>query len=156
MANLNKVFLLGNLTRDIQIRYTPGGTAVAEMGMAVNRSWFDKQSQTKKEDVAFIDVTLWGRDAEVAAEYLSKGRSVFVEGRLHLDQFEDKKTGEKRSKLKVVCENMQFIGGNGERRSTGSSQQSLQQQSGEESQEIGELPPHGSPAPSDEVPFIPF
>jgi single-strand DNA-binding protein len=111
MASYNKVLLLGNLTRDPQVRYTPGGTAVAELGLAVNRTWFDKQANQKKEETTFVDVTLWGRQAEVAGEYLSKGRSVFIEGRLQLDQWEDKQSGEKRSKLKVVAEAMQMVGG---------------------------------------------
>jgi single-strand DNA-binding protein len=110
MASYNRVILLGNLTRDPQVRYTPGGTAVAEIGMAVNRTWFDKQSNQKKEETTFVDVTLWGRQAEVAGEYLSKGRSVLIEGRLHLDQWDDKTSGEKRSKLKVVAEEMRMVG----------------------------------------------
>lgn len=114
MASYNKVLLLGNLTRDPQVRYTPGGTAVAELGLAVNRTWFDKQANQKKEETTFVDVTLWGRQAEVAGEYLSKGRSVFIEGRLQLDQWEDKTSGEKRSKLKVVGEAMQMVGGRSE------------------------------------------
>jgi single-strand DNA-binding protein len=114
MASYNRVLLLGNLTRDPQVRYTPGGTAVAELGLAVNRTWFDKQANQKKEETTFVDVTLWGRQAEVAGEYLSKGRSVFIEGRLQLDQWEDKTSGEKRSKLKVVGEAMQMVGGRNE------------------------------------------
>jgi len=114
MASFNKVILLGNLTRDPQVRYTPGGTAVAELGMAVNRSWFDKQSNQRKEETTFVDVTLWGRQAEVAGEYLAKGRSVLIEGRLQLDQWDDKNTGEKRSKLRVVAEEMKMVGGRGE------------------------------------------
>lgn len=114
MASFNKVILLGNLTRDPQVRYTPGGTAVAELGLAVNRTWFDKQSNQRKEETTFVDVTLWGRQAEVAGEYLAKGRSVLIEGRLQLDQWDDKNTGEKRSKLKVVAEEMKMVGGRGE------------------------------------------
>lgn len=114
MASFNKVILMGNLTRDPQVRYTPGGTAVADIGLAVNRTWFDKQSNQKKEEVTFVDVTLWGRQAEVAGEYLSKGRGVLIEGRLQLDQWDDKATGEKRSKLKVIGEEMTMVGGRGE------------------------------------------
>ncbi len=114
MASFNKVLLVGNLTRDPQVRYTPGGTAVAEIGLAVNRSWFDKQANQRREETTFVDITLWGRQAEVAGEYLAKGRSVLIEGRLQLDQWEDKTSGEKRSKLKVVAENMQMMGGRGE------------------------------------------
>lgn len=114
MASFNKVILVGNLTRDPQVRYTPGGTAVAEIGLAVNRSWFDKNSNSRKEETTFVDVTLWGRTAEVASEYLTKGRPVLIEGRLQLDQWDDKESGQRRSKLKVVGENMTMLGsGNG-------------------------------------------
>jgi single-strand DNA-binding protein len=111
MASFNKVILLGNVTRDIEVKYTTGGTAVAEIGMAVNRTWFDKNANQKKEEVTFIDVTLWGRTAEVAGEYLAKGRPVLIEGRLQLDTWDDRDTGKKRSKLKVVGESMQLLGG---------------------------------------------
>lgn len=114
MASFNKVILLGNLTRDPQVKYTPGGTAVAEVGLAVNRYWFDKQSNSRREETTFVDVTLWGRDAEVAGEYLAKGRPVLIEGRLQLDTWDDKQTGQKRSKLRVVGEKMQLLGGRGE------------------------------------------
>ena len=110
MASYNKVILIGNLTRDPQIRYTPKGTAVAEIGLAVNRTWFDQATNQKKEETTFVDVTLWGRQAEIAGEYLSKGRPVMIEGRLNLDTWDDKESGQKRSKLKVVCEQMQLLG----------------------------------------------
>lgn len=110
MASFNRVILLGNLTRDPQVKYLPSGTAVAELGLAVNRTWFDKQTQQRREEVTFVDVTLWGRQAEVAGEYLSKGRQVLIEGRLHLDTWQDKESGQNRSKLKVVCENMTMVG----------------------------------------------
>ncbi|MDB5334502.1 MAG: ssb [Planctomycetaceae bacterium] len=109
-ASYNKVILIGNLTRDPQIRYTPKGTAVAEIGLAVNRTWFDQATNQKKEETTFVDVTLWGRQAEIAGEYLSKGRSCMIEGRLNLDTWDDKESGQKRSKLKVVCEQMQLLG----------------------------------------------
>lgn len=114
MASFNKVILVGNLTRDVELRYTPGNTAVAEIGLAVNRSWFDKASNSRKEETTFVDVTLWSRTAEVANEYLAKGRSVLIEGRLQLDQWQDKESGQNRSKLKVVGENMTMLGGRGE------------------------------------------
>lgn len=110
MASYNRVVLLGNLTRDPQVRYTPGGLAVSDIGLAVSRSWTDKQSNQRKEEVTFVDVTLWGRTAEIAGEYLSKGKQVLIEGRLQLDQWDDKETGQKRNKLKVVCENMTMTG----------------------------------------------
>lgn len=112
-GSVNKVFLMGNLTRDPQVRFTPGGTAVAEIGLAVNRRYLDKQSNQWKDEVTFVDVTLWGRTAEVAGEYLTKGRQVFIEGRLQLDSWDDKETGQKRSKMRVVCENMTMVGGGG-------------------------------------------
>jgi single-strand DNA-binding protein len=114
MASFNRVILLGNLTRDPQVRYTPGGTAVAEIGLAVNRTWFDQKTNSRREETTFVDVTLWGRQAEVAGEYLAKGRPVLIEGRLQLDTWEDKDSGQKRSKLRVVCENMQMVGARGE------------------------------------------
>ena len=108
MANLNKVMLIGNLTRDPELRHTPKGTAVAELGLAINRVWKDEQGQ-KQEETTFVDVTLWGRQAELAQQYLTKGNPVYIEGRLNLDTWDDKATGQKRSKLKVVGENLQFL-----------------------------------------------
>ena len=110
MASYNRVILMGNLTRDPEVRYIPSGTAVSEIGLAVNRTWFDKQSNSREEETTFVDVTLWGREAEVAGEYLSKGRPVLIEGRLQLDSWEDKQTGQRRNKLRVVCERMQMLG----------------------------------------------
>jgi single-strand DNA-binding protein len=110
MASFNKVILLGNLTRDPEIRYTPKGTAVTELGMAVNRVYTAENGE-KREDTTFVDVTLWGRTAEIAGEYLKKGRPVFIEGRLQLDTWDDKQSGQKRSKLKVVGEGLQLLGG---------------------------------------------
>ena len=110
MASYNKVFLLGNLTRDPEVRYTPKGSAVADLGIAVNRQ-YTLDTGEKREEVTFVDVTFWGRTAEVAGEYLKKGRSVFIEGRLQLDTWDDKQSGQKRSKLKVIGEMMQMLGG---------------------------------------------
>jgi single-strand DNA-binding protein len=109
MASFNKVILLGNLTRDPEVRYTPKGTAVTELGMAVNRVYTAENGE-KREEATFVDVTLWGRTAEIAGEYLKKGRPVFIEGRLQLDTWDDKQSGQKRSKLKVVGEGLQLIG----------------------------------------------
>jgi single-strand DNA-binding protein len=114
MASFNKVILVGNLTRDPQVKYTAGGTAVTEIGLAVNRRWHDKQSNQWKDETTFVDVTLWGRTAEIAGEYLAKGRSVLIEGRLQLDTWDDRETGQKRSKLRVVAENMTMLGGKGD------------------------------------------
>src|SRR3954463_11945078 len=110
MASFNKVILLGNLTRDPEVRYTPKGSAVADLGIAVNRQ-YTLENGEKREEVTFVDVTFWGRTAEVAGEYLKKGRPVFIEGRLQLDTWDDKQSGQKRSKLRVVAEGMQLIGG---------------------------------------------
>ena len=109
MASVNKVMLIGNLTRDPEVRYTPKGSAVADIGLAINR-YFTLENGEKREETTFVDVVLWGRQAELAQQYLSKGRPVFIEGRLQLDSWEDKNTGQKRSKLRVVGENMQFLG----------------------------------------------
>lgn len=107
MASYNRVILVGNLTRDIELRYIPSGTAVAEIGLAVNDRV--KRGDQWVEEATFVDVTLWGRDAEVANQYLNKGSSLLIEGRLKLDQWE--KDGQKRSKLKVVADKMQMLGG---------------------------------------------
>ena len=109
MPNLNKVMLMGNLTRDPEMKMTPKGTHIAEIGLAVNRT-FTTESGEKREEVTFVDVTLWGRVAEIVGEYCKKGRPLFVEGRLQLDSWDDKQTGQKRSKLKIVGENIQLLG----------------------------------------------
>jgi single-strand DNA-binding protein len=109
MASYNKVLLMGNLTRDPEVRYTPKGTAIANVGLAVNRRWTTDTGE-QKEEVTFIDIEVWGRQAETVGQYLSKGKPLFVEGRLKLDSWEDKESGQKKSKLKVVCEHFQFIG----------------------------------------------
>ena len=109
MASLNKVMLIGNLTRDPEIRYTPKGQAVTDIGLAVNRV-YSTESGEKREEVTFIDVTLWGRTAEVVHQYCKKGRPLFVEGRLQLDTWDDKQTGQKRSKLKVIGDGIQLLG----------------------------------------------
>lgn len=110
MANVNKVMLLGNLTRDPELRYTPQGSAVCEFALAMNYSYTNKQSGQKVEEVSFIDIVAWGRTGEICAEYLKKGRQVFVEGRLKQDRWESPE-GKKMSKIRVIAENVQFIGG---------------------------------------------
>jgi single-strand DNA-binding protein len=110
MANLNKVMLIGNVTRDPELRYTPKGTAVTEVGLAVNRVYSSDDGE-RREETTFIDVTLWARKAEVAAQYLKKGSPVYFEGRLQLDTWEDKQTGQKRNKLRVVADSLEFLGG---------------------------------------------
>jgi single-strand DNA-binding protein len=113
MANLNRVLLIGNLTRDPELRVTPKGTAICQFGLAVNRSFKDESGQTR-EETTFIDVEAWGRQGETISKYCTKGRPLFVEGRLRLDQWEDKASGQKRSRMKVVLENFQFLGGRGD------------------------------------------
>ena len=109
MASFNKVLLLGNLTRDPEIRYTPKGSAVCDLGIAVNRQ-YTLENGERREEVTYVDVVLWARLAEIAAEYLKKGRPVFIEGRLQLDTWDDKQSGQKRSKLRVIGETMQMLG----------------------------------------------
>jgi single-strand DNA-binding protein len=110
MASFNKVILLGNLTRDPEVRYTPKGSAVCDLGIAVNRV-YTTDSGERREEVTFVDVVLWARLAEIAGEYLKKGRPVFIEGRLQMDTWDDKQTGQKRTRLRVVGETMQLLGG---------------------------------------------
>src|SRR5215831_20058533 len=138
MANFNKVILAGNLTRDPELRYTPKGMAIAKIGLALNRTWKNEAGETK-EDTTFVDVDAFGRQAEVIGQYLKKGRPILIEGRLRLDQWDDKQTGQKRSKLGVVLESFQFMdsgrgdgGGDGFRR--------------------GNSAPAAAPAPGNEAP----
>ncbi|MEQ8767733.1 MAG: single-stranded DNA-binding protein [Planctomycetota bacterium] len=112
MANLNKVMLIGRLTRDPELRYTQSGQAMAKLGIAVNRYYNDRDGN-RQEQTSFIDVTYWGKSAETINQYMSKGKELYVEGRLQLDQWETPE-GEKRSKLQVVGETFQFIGGRGD------------------------------------------
>ena len=109
MPNLNKVMLMGNLTRDPEIKYTPKGTAIANFGIAVNRN-YSTESGEKREEVTFIDIEAWGRTAEVIGEYFKKGRPIYIEGRLKLDTWDDKQTGQKKSKLRVVADSFEFLG----------------------------------------------
>ncbi len=109
MANLNKVMLIGNLTRDPELRVTPKGTAICQFSLAVNRKFRD-EAGADREEVTYVDIEAWGKSGENIAKYCTKGRPLFVEGRLRLDQWEDKTTKEKRSRMKVVCDNFQFLG----------------------------------------------
>jgi single-strand DNA-binding protein len=151
MANFNKVILVGNLTRDPELRYTPKGMAIAKVGLAINRNWTSEGGE-KKEEVTFVDVDIFGRTAENVAQYMKKGRPILIEGRLRLDQWDDKQTGQKRSKLGVVGEVVQFLGsptgGGGEggeapRRPSAPSSPAPAAPSGEP-----DMPP-----PDDDVPF---
>jgi len=116
MASFNKVILVGNLTRDPELRYTPKGTAIARLGVACNRKWKSETGELK-EEVTFVDVDAFGKQAETIGQYLKKGRPILIESRLKLDQWEDKQSGQKKSKLGVVLESFQFLdsgGGRGE------------------------------------------
>ena len=136
MASLNRWTGIGNVTRDPQVRYTPGGSAVVEVGLACNRVWYDKQTQAKKEDVAFLDVVFFGKQAETIGEYVTKGQSLYCEARLKLDSWDDKETGKKRYKLALIGESFQFLGSkSGGGGSGGGSREPAWKNTGEESQE---------------------
>ena len=109
MSSLNRVMLIGNLTRDPEVRTTPKGISVADLGLAINRN-YTTESGEKREEVTFVDVVVWGKVAENAGRYLAKGRPVFVEGRLQLDTWQDKESGQNRQRLRVVAERLQFLG----------------------------------------------
>jgi len=110
---VNKVILIGNLGKDPEVRYTQGGQAVANLRIATSRSWTDKQSGQRKEETEWHDVEVWGKQAEQCGEYLAKGRQVYVEGRLKTDKWQDKQTGQERSRVKVVADSVRFLGGRG-------------------------------------------
>src|SRR3981189_3596572 len=149
MASFNKVILLGNLTRDPEIRYTPKGSAVCDLGLAVNRV-YTLESGEKREEVTFVDVVLWALLAEIAGEYLKKGRPVFIEGRLQLDTWDDKQSGQKRSKLRVIGEGLQLIGSR-----PGGSGGGDEEGSGTPRSSKPAPPPKASPSgpDDDEIPF---
>src|SRR6266508_803585 len=110
---MNNVILVGNRGKDHEVSYTSGGQAVANLRIATSRSWTDKQSGQRKEETEWHDVELWGKQAEQCGEYLAKGRQVYVEGRLKTDKWQDKQTGQERSKVKVVADTVRFLGGRG-------------------------------------------
>ena len=123
MASFNKVLLMGNLTRDPELRYTSGGTAVTSFGLAVNRKF--KQGEEWKEEVCFVDITVWAKQGENCAEYLNKGSQAFIEGRLNYQTWEDKQSGQQRSKLEVVANNVQFLTKQGDKKDMGSGPSSV-------------------------------
>jgi single-strand DNA-binding protein len=123
MASYNKVILMGNLTRDPETRVTPNGATICKVGLAVNRT-YTAQDGTKKEDVTFVDCDAFGKTAETISKWMTKGKGILIEGRLRLDQWDDKATGQARSKLGVVIENFQFVGGRNEGDSGASDQSS--------------------------------
>jgi single-strand DNA-binding protein len=160
MPNLNKVMLMGNLTRDPELRFTPKGTAVCKGALAINRTWKSEDGE-KKEEVTFVDFTAWGKVAETIGQYFKKGKPIYLEGRLNLEKWEDKQTGQPRQKLAVVMESFQFIdsavsGEGGERK------QPAQQEQRQEKQPTGkkggghdyaEDPADTAPPVEDDVPF---
>ncbi len=155
MPNLNKVQLMGNLTRDPEVRYTPKGTAVTDISLAINRSYTGDDGQ-RHEETTFVDITFWGRQAEVIGEYLKKGRPLYVEGRLQLDSWEDKTTGQQRSRLKVVGENFQFLGsrddgGGGQSRTSGGGGHSVSQQDDDHGGHRAAAPPRSSSPPPQKI-----
>ena len=153
MASLNRVLLIGNLTRDIELRYTPKGSAVADMSIAVNRKWKD-ESGAAHEEVTFVEIALWGKTAENCAKYLKKGSPAFVEGRLEMQSWEDKQTGQKRSKMRVVASDVQFLG-SGQRqqgeRGYGDRPAPTQRQAAQQPKQEGDGQPTG--LDGDDIPF---
>ncbi len=162
MANVNKVILIGNLTRDPEVKYTPKGMAVAEVGLAVNRTY--TVDGDKREETTFVDCELWGKTAELAGQYLAKGRPVYFEGRLKLDTWDDKTTGAKRSKMRVVVETMQFLGsrndgggggggGGGESRGGGRSYDDEGSSAAPPARSSRPAPSRPEPEEEDDIPF---
>ncbi len=165
MANFNKVILAGNLTRDPELRYTPKGTAIAKLGLAINRTWKNDAGETK-EEVTFVDVDAFGRSAEVIAQYLKKGRPILVEGRLKLDTWEDKQTNQKKSKLGVILDSFQFLdsgkggaggsggsGGGGESQGAADPPRSRPAAPARPAAQAAPEPSDGPPPEEDDVPF---
>jgi single-strand DNA-binding protein len=157
MNGFNKVILAGNLTRDPELRYTPGGMAIAKFGLAINRKWKDSQSGEMKEDVTFVDIDAFGKQAETIGQYLKKGRPILIEGRLKLDQWDDKQTQQKRSRLGVVLESFNFLdGGNregGDFVSGGGAAPSARPARPPTSTPPPSSPGEGMPPEEDDVPF---
>ncbi len=150
MASFNRVILMGNLTRDIELRHLPSGTALADVSLAVN----DRRKTASGEwvdEVSFFDVTLWGRTAEVASQYLGKGSSMLVEGKLRQETWE--KDGQKRSKVKVVCDRMQMIGGRSGSGGGGGGSVSNQESDNDAYREPASVGPPPAGPPADDIPF---
>ena len=146
MASFNKVILMGNLTRDPELRYTPKGTAVAKLGLAVNRSWRNAEGQ-QQDETTFVDVDAFGKQAETLGQYMQKGRPILIEGRLKLDQWEDKNTGQNRSKLGVILEKFSFVGGGGQNSGNNPPSQATAPPP------TSEVPPFEDGPSDDDVPF---
>ena len=153
MANFNKVILIGNLTRDPELRYTPKGTAIAKIGLAINRTWKTETGESK-EEVTFVDIDAFGRQAETLGQYMKKGRPIMIEGRLKLDTWDDKQTNQKRSRLGVVLESFQFLDFNKSAESTGAPLPPKSRQPQPAGGESDPPAPDAAAAPEeDDVPF---
>ena len=152
-GSVNKVFLMGNLTRDVELKYTPSNQPVATFGLAMNRRYKTKDGENR-EETTFVDCEAWARTAEVMSEYLSKGRPVFIEGRLKLDQWQDK-DGNKRSKLRVVVENFQFVDSRGGAGGGGGDRSSAPEQTASANAPSAASPGSGQhqPVSEDDIPF---
>lgn len=157
MASLNKVILIGNLTRDPEVRYTPRGAAVCDVSIAVNRKWRDEQTGESKEEVTFVDIVVWGKQAESVGQYLRKGSSACFEGRLQQESWEDKQTGQKRSKIKVVAEGVQFLGSpnreGGQQQSAPPRQQQPARRTAADAMDDAQRGPISSAPDGDDIPF---
>jgi len=151
MRGYNRVILMGNLTRDPELRYTPKGVAIAKIGLAINRTWKNEAGETK-EEVTFVDVDAFGRQAETIAQYLKKGNPFMVEGRLKLDQWDDKTTGQKRSRMGVVLESFQFLGG-GDKSDGGPSEAPVRRPAPAAAPKSEAPEADGPPPEDDDVPF---
>lgn len=154
MNGYNRVIIAGNLTRDPELRYTPKGTAVAKIGLALNRAWKD-ESGARHEECTFVDVDVWGKQAETISQYLKKGRPILLEGRLKLDQWDDKQTNKKRQALGVVLEHFSFLdSGNGQQNAPAAKPEANQPKGkGGKHRPAPPLPPGEIPKDGDDVPF---
>ena len=150
MAYLNKCFLIGHLTRDPELRVTPKGNSIATFGLAVNRTYRD-ESGASRDETTFVDIEAWGKQAELVAKYLAKGAPAMIEGRLKLDEWQDKTTGQKRSKLKVVLENVQFLGS--KRDGTPAEMREGEQRQEQGQQRATAPAPSAAPCLDEDVPF---
>jgi len=150
MASFNKVIIAGHLTRDPDVRYLPNGTAVCDFSVAVNRKWYDQQSNTTKEEVSFVDLTVFGKQAENLQQYQSKGGNVLVEGRLKQETWNDKQTGQARSKLKVIAEGVTYLGSKSNNSGGGGQSSQSGGNYGSDGHGGGENPSAG---PDQDVPF---
>ena len=149
MASLNKVFLLGNLTRVPELRYTPSGAAVCEFGLAVNRKYVSNNQE--KDETCFVNIVVWGKQGESCQRYLEKGSAAMIEGRLQFDQWDDRETGKKRSTLRVVAERVQFIGGRRDQGQQGESYQAPPQNTASQAPQqntASQAPPQSSASPA--------